>query len=243
MSVPARLSARPVPLVRRRGRGQPGRPAAVDRSRAGWLALLTGAVLFPRFQRWRYTRRVMRRSTCNCASTSAPTPPTAQPGGSPCPAISPPTRMRPSGWPTRRLEPRPGPPAVDRSAHPPPPRRRPDPRLRCVRRDLAACLPPRRTWRHSRGMTCPRTASTWPPWRAAKFIADLQDEEPHLFVAAGTGAGRPRRCQCRRACTAHGWLVDIIDPKRRSYIDRKTVQDVLTNVPGIRVHTDIEAML
>ena len=26
----------------------------------GWLALLTGAVLFPRFQRWRYARRVVR---------------------------------------------------------------------------------------------------------------------------------------------------------------------------------------
>jgi hypothetical protein len=31
---------------------------------------------------------------------------------------------------------------------------------------------------------------------------------------------------------AHGWLVDIIDPKRRSYIDRNTGQDVLTNVPA-----------
>ena len=37
--------------------------------------------------------------------------------------------------------------------------------------------------------------------------------------------------------------MDIIDPKRRSYIDRKTGRDVLTNVPGIRVHTDIESML
>jgi hypothetical protein len=35
------------------------------------------------------------------------------------------------------------------------------------------------------------------------------------------------------AIRAHGWLVDIIDPKRRSYIDRKTGRDVLTNVPGI----------
>ena len=37
--------------------------------------------------------------------------------------------------------------------------------------------------------------------------------------------------------------MDIIDPKRRSYIDRKTGDDVLTNVPGIRVHTGIEAMM
>jgi hypothetical protein len=42
---------------------------------------------------------------------------------------------------------------------------------------------------------------------------------------------------------ADGWLVNIIDPKRRSCIDRKTGHDVLTTVPGIRVRTDIEAML
>ena len=44
-------------------------------------------------------------------------------------------------------------------------------------------------------------------------------------------------------CRAHGWLVDIIDPKCRSYISRKTGNDVLVNVPGIRVHTDIESMM
>ena len=77
-----------------------------------------------------------------------------------------------------------------------------------------------------------------------KFIADLQDEEPHLFVAAGTGGGKTATVSVPAAhVRAHGWLVDIIDPKRRSYIDRKTGADVLTNVPGIRVHTDIEAML
>ena len=41
---------------------------------------------------------------------------------------------------------------------------------------------------------------------------------------------------------AHGWLVDIIDPKRRSCISRKTGRDVLV-VPGIRVHIDIESMM
>ena len=94
-------------------------------------------------------------------------------------------------------------------------------------------------------MTCPPTASTWPPSPAAvKWIADLQDEEPHLFIAAGTGGGKTATASVPAAhVRAHGWLVDIIDPKRRSYIDRKTGKDVLTNVPGIRVHTDIESMM
>jgi hypothetical protein len=77
-----------------------------------------------------------------------------------------------------------------------------------------------------------------------KWIADLQDEEPHLFIAAGTGGGKTATASIPAAhCRANGWLVDIIDPKRRSYISRKTGQDVLVNVPGIRVHTDIESMM
>jgi len=77
-----------------------------------------------------------------------------------------------------------------------------------------------------------------------KWIADLQDEEPHLFIAAGTGGGKTATASVPAAhVRANGWLVDIIDPKRRSYIDRKTGLDVLTNVPGIRVHTDIESMM
>jgi hypothetical protein len=77
-----------------------------------------------------------------------------------------------------------------------------------------------------------------------KWIADLQDEEPHLFIAAGTGGGKTATASIPAAhVRANGWLVDIIDPKRRSYISRKTGHDVLTNVPGIRVHTDIESMM
>ena len=77
-----------------------------------------------------------------------------------------------------------------------------------------------------------------------KWVADLQDEEPHLFIAAGTGGGKTATASIPAAhVRANGWLVDIIDPKRRSYISRKTGHDVLTNVPGIRVHTDIESML
>ena len=77
-----------------------------------------------------------------------------------------------------------------------------------------------------------------------KWIADLENEEPHLFIAAGTGGGKTATAALAAAhARAHGWLIDIIDPKRRSYIDRKTGQDVLTNAPGIRVHTDIESMM
>ena len=77
-----------------------------------------------------------------------------------------------------------------------------------------------------------------------KWIADLQDEEPHLFIAAGTGGGKTATASIPAAhVRAHGWLVDIIDPKRRSYISRKTGNDVLVGVPGIRVHTDIESMM
>jgi hypothetical protein len=78
----------------------------------------------------------------------------------------------------------------------------------------------------------------------SKFIADLQEEEPHLLIAAGTGGGKTVTASLAAAhVRAHGWLVDIIDPKRRSYLDRRTGADVLTNVPGIRVHTDIESMM
>ena len=77
-----------------------------------------------------------------------------------------------------------------------------------------------------------------------KWIADLEHEEPHLFIAAGTGGGKTATAALAAAhARAHGWLIDIIDPKRRSYIDRKTGRDVLTNVPGIRVHTSIESMM
>ena len=77
-----------------------------------------------------------------------------------------------------------------------------------------------------------------------KWIADLENEEPHLFIAAGTGGGKTATAALAAAhARAHGWLIDIIDPKRRSYLDRKTGANVLTNVPGIRVHTDIETMM
>jgi hypothetical protein len=53
-----------------------------------------------------------------------------------------------------------------------------------------------------------------------KWIADLENEEPHLFIAAGTGGGKTATASVAAAhARAHGWLIDIIDPKRRSYID------------------------
>jgi hypothetical protein len=77
-----------------------------------------------------------------------------------------------------------------------------------------------------------------------RWVADLHHEEPHLLVAAGTGGGKTAVAGLAAAhARAHGWLIDIIDPKRRSYLDRRTGADVLTNVPGIRVHTSIDAML
>jgi hypothetical protein len=121
--------------------------------------------------------------------------------------------------------------------------------------DLAGTLGPHAaTWRHPPapparalfdGYTQPAHRihlATLPGGR--KWFADLENEEPHLFIAAGTGGGKTATASVAAAhARAHGWLIDIIDPKRRSYIDRKTGQDVLTNVPGIRVHTDIESMM
>jgi hypothetical protein len=128
-----------------------------------------------------------------------------------------------------------------------------------IRRHLGADLagtfgPHTATWRHPPapparalfdGYTLPAHRihlATLPGGR--KWIADLENEEPHLFIAAGTGGGKTATASVAAAhARAHGWLIDIIDPKRRSYIDRKTGADVLTNVPGIRVHTSIEAMM
>ena len=122
--------------------------------------------------------------------------------------------------------------------------------------DLACAFGPyQATWTHPPappelarfdGYDLPRPQS--PPGHllagGRKWVADLQDEEPHLFIAAGTGGGKTATASVPAAhARANGWLVDIVDPKRRSYISRKTGHDVLTNVPGIRVHTDIESML
>jgi hypothetical protein len=121
--------------------------------------------------------------------------------------------------------------------------------------DLAGTFgPAAATWRHPPAPppVAPFDGFTLPAHRihlatlpgGTKWVADLHHEEPHLLVAAGTGGGKTAIAGLAAAhARAHGWLVDIIDPKRRSYLDRRTGADVLTNVPGIRVHTSIDAML
>jgi hypothetical protein len=211
----------------------------------GWVAVLAGAVLFPRWQRWRYVRRVVRPiylQVCQYLGTDPADSParwltvprgfTTDPEG----AV---TLAYPATWNPDQAKQK----SIDQ----------------LIRRHLGADLVAafgafQATWRHPPAppVVAPFEGYDLPAHRVhlatlaggSKFIADLQDEEPHLFVAAGTGGGKTATVSVPAAhVRAHGWLVDIIDPKRRSYIDRKTGADVLTNVPGIRVHTDIEAML
>jgi hypothetical protein len=211
----------------------------------GWVAVMAGAVLFPRWQRWRYVRKVVRPiylQLCQYLGTD--------PSDSPARWLTVPrtfttdpdsevTLAYPATWNPDQAKQR----SIDQ----------------LIRRHLGADLVPafgafQATWRHPPAppTVAPFEGYDLPAYRVhlatlaggTKFIANLQDEEPHLFVAAGTGGGKTATVSVPAAhVRAHGWLVDIIDPKRRSYIDRKTGQDVLTNVPGIRVHTDIEAML
>ena len=211
----------------------------------GWLALMAAAVLFPRFQRWRYVRAVVRPiylQLCQYLGTD--------PGD------------QPARWLTIPKDFRADPDAVITLAYPPtwnPEAGRQRAIDQLIRRHLGADLVPHfsafaATWAHPAAPpeVAPFEGYDLPAHRVhmatlaggTKFIADLQDEEPHLLIAAGTGGGKTSAASVPAAHTrAHGWLVDIIDPKRRSYIDRKTGADVLTDVPGIRVHTGIEAMM
>src|SRR5262249_15149112 len=73
--------------------------------------------------------------------------------------------------------------------------------------------------------------------RNHRATIDLRSESPHGMVAAGTGAGKSSTLRILIVhARAHGWLVDIIDPKRRSFVE-------LEGVPGIRIHTDITSMV
>jgi hypothetical protein len=211
----------------------------------GWLAVLAGFALAPRLKRWRHVRRVIRPvylQLCQYLGTD------------------------PADWPGRWLdipqEFRADPGAVITLAYPPtwnPDTARQNHIDQLIRRHLGADLVPafsayQATWRHP---PAPPALARFDGYDlpahkihlatladGAKWITDLQDEEPHLFIAAGTGGGKTSTASVPAAhVRAHGWLVDIIDPKRRSYIDRKTGRDVLTNIPGIRVHTDIESMM
>ncbi len=211
----------------------------------GWLALLAGLALAPRWRRWRYVQKVVRPVYLQLCQYLGTDPADKRdrwldipPGfaGSQDAAI---TLAYPATWN----------PDAARQNHI-------DQLIRrhCGADLLAAFGAFQATWTH------PPAPPTRAPFQGydlpahkihlatlaggVKWIADLQDEEPHLFIAAGTGGGKTATASIPAAHTrANGWLVDIIDPKRRSYIDRKTGKDVLTNVPGIRVHTDIESML
>jgi hypothetical protein len=211
----------------------------------GWLILLTAGVLFPRWQRGRYVRRVVRPiylQVCQYLGTD--------PADKPARWLTVPRGFTTDPDATVRL-------AYPATWNPDQGRQRSIDQL--IRRHLGADLVPAfgaftATWRHPPAppAVAPFEGYELPAHRihlatlagGAKFIANLQDEEPHLFVAAGTGGGKTATVSVPAAhVRAHGWLVDIIDPKRRSYIDRKTGDDVLTNLPGIRIHTDIETML
>ena len=211
----------------------------------GWLALLTGLALAPRWRRWRYVRAVVRPIYLQLAQYLGTDP-----------------ADKPDKW----LDIPPGftasQDAVITLAYPAtwnPDAARQNHIDQLIRRHCGADLVAsfgafQATWAHPPAPPdrAPFEGYDLPAHRihlatlagGAKWIADLQDEEPHLFIAAGTGGGKTATASVPAAhVRAHGWLVDIIDPKRRSYIDRKTGNDVLTKVPGIRVHTDIESMM
>ena len=189
----------------------------------GWLALLAGLALAPRWRRWRYVRTVVRPiylQLCQYLGTD----PADKPGrwldipqgftASPDAVI---TLAYPATWN----------PDAARQNH----------IDELIRRHCGADLVAsfgafQATWRHPPAPPdrAPFDGYDLPAHRihlatlagGVKWIADLQDEEPHLFIAAGTGGGKTATASVPAAhVRAHGWLVDIIDPKRRSYLDRK----------------------
>jgi len=226
------------------GAGLAARPLATGLV-LGFLAVAGGCAGWPRFQRWRYERRVTRPvylQLCGYLGTdqgdrpgrwlSIPAGFAADPGARV-------TLAYPAAWDPDAAKQK----HIDEVIR------------RHLGGDLACSFGPyQATWTHP---PAPPELARFdgydlPAHRihlatlagGRKWVADLQDEEPHLFIAAGTGGGKTATASVPAAhVRAHGWLVDIIDPKRRSYISRKTGHDVLTNVPGIRVHTDIESML
>lgn len=71
-----------------------------------------------------------------------------------------------------------------------------------------------------------------------KYEIDMDGEVPNCFVGAEPGAGKTTLLAMFAAHQrAKGFLVDIIDLKRRSFRD----MFLSPSVPGIRVHTDAES--
>jgi len=181
----------------------------------GWLGIAGGAAGWPRFQRWRYERRVIRPvylQLCQYLGTDQ--------------------GDRPGRWLDIPREFATDQDAVVMLAYPPtwnPYAARQKHIDEVIRRhlggDLAAAFGPyQATWVHP---PAPPELARFDGYDlpahkvhlatlagGRKWVADLQDEEPHLFIAAGTGGGKTATASIPAAhVRAHGWLVDIIDPK------------------------------
>lgn len=74
-----------------------------------------------------------------------------------------------------------------------------------------------------------------------EFI-ELESETPHTLVAGATGSGKTVTITMLIAWVLmHGGIVDIIDPKRVGFADHRKGKIDLRNIPGVRIHTDVES--
>ena len=252
--------------------GQPGRWAYLpgwQRAAVRWAAVAAAiGLLRPAADHRRRARRPGRRrpgrrwppagggrgtcapwsapSTCSCAATSAPTRPPARPvAGRPArlrrrPRTRVVTLTYPAAWNPDAAKQK----NIDE----------------VIRRHLGGDL----------AGTFGRAPATWrhppaPPARALfdgydlpahrihlatlaggrKWIADLENEEPHLFIAAGTGGGKTATAVRRRRARPRARLADRHHRPQAPLLHRpqNRRRTCSTNVPGIRVHTDIESMM
>ena len=119
------------------------------------------------------------------------------------------------------------------------------PAFGAVRRPPGGTRPPRPRWPGSTGTTCPPTGSTWPPWPAgASGSRTCKTRNPTCSSRPGPAAARPPppRSRPRTPARTAGWSTSST-PSAAPTSTAKPAHDVLTNVPGIRVHTDIESMM
>lgn len=74
--------------------------------------------------------------------------------------------------------------------------------------------------------------------RGQPFRINVGQEAPNVLVTAAPGSGKTSLLRVFIThALEHGWLVDIIDPKRRSFLT------AYKGVPTVRLHTDIESMI